>query len=63
MTPAAMMMNGKILCSVSPVPTSGNHFPSPTTFYEYDYLTNAFTSAPAIFGSSRSIAALSDIVN
>ena len=42
--PAAMMVNGKILCAVSPVPTSGNHFPSPTTFYEYDYVANAFTS-------------------
>ena len=31
--PAAMMVNGKILCAVSPVPTSANHFPSPTSFY------------------------------
>jgi len=51
--PAAMMMNGKILCSVSPVPTSGNHFPSPTTFYEYDYLTNAFTSVQAPTGATE----------
>ena len=41
--PAAMMVNGKILCAVSPVPTSANHFPTPTTFYEYDYVANAFT--------------------
>ncbi len=41
--PMAMMANGKILCSVSPVPTSANHFPSPTKFYEFDYLTNSFT--------------------
>ena len=40
---AAMMVNGKILCAVSPLPTSGNHFPSPTSFYEYDYSTNSFT--------------------
>ncbi len=39
---AAMMANGKILCAVSPVPTSANHFPSPTTFYEFDYLSNSF---------------------
>lgn len=41
--PAAMMVNGKILCTVSPVPTSFNHFPSPTSFYEFDYLTNTYT--------------------
>jgi hypothetical protein len=40
---AAMMVNGKILCAVSPLATSGNHFPSPTSFYEYDYSTNSFT--------------------
>ena len=37
-----MMVNGKILCAVSPLPTNGNHFPSPTSFYEYDYSTNSF---------------------
>ena len=41
--PLAMMVNGKILCIVSPVPTSANHFPSPSNFYEYDYQTNNFT--------------------
>src|SRR5262249_24523647 len=50
--PAAMMANGKILCAVSPVPTSGNHFPSPTTFYEYDPVANSFTSVGAPIGSS-----------
>ncbi|NNV56818.1 T9SS type A sorting domain-containing protein [Limnovirga soli] len=40
--PAAMMVNGKVLCTVSPAPTSANHFPSPTSFYEFDYLTNTF---------------------
>ena len=44
--PAVMLSNGKILCAVSPVPTSANHFPSPTTFYEYDYVTNTFAAAP-----------------
>ncbi|MEO7210498.1 MAG: T9SS type A sorting domain-containing protein [Chitinophagaceae bacterium] len=40
---AAMMVNGKVLCATSPVPTSGNHFPTPTSFYEYDYTSNSFT--------------------
>jgi hypothetical protein len=44
---AAMMVNGKILCAVSPLPTSGNHFPTPTLFYEYDPVSNAFTQAGA----------------
>ncbi len=50
--PAAMMVNGKILCSVSPAPTSGDHFPSPTSFYEFDYLTNSFTSINTPLGGS-----------
>ncbi len=44
--PSVMLTNGKILCAVSPIPTSANHFPSPTTFYEYDYVTNTFAAAP-----------------
>ncbi len=44
---AAMMANGKILCAVSPTPTSANHFPTPTSFYEYDYNANTFTRANA----------------
>jgi len=35
--PAAMMVNGIVVCVMSPTPTSANHFPSPTYFYEYDY--------------------------
>ena len=50
--PAAMLPNGKILCAVSPVPTSANHFPSPTTFYEYDYTTNSFASVATPSGST-----------
>lgn len=38
-TPAAMMVNGKELCMVSPYPTSG----PPSSFYEYDSVANAFT--------------------
>ena len=40
--PAAMMVNGVILCAVSPVPTT-NTFTSPTSFYEFDPVANAFT--------------------
>ncbi|HYK47337.1 MAG TPA: T9SS type A sorting domain-containing protein, partial [Parafilimonas sp.] len=50
--PAAMMVNGKVLCNASPIPTSGNHFPSPTTFYEFDPATNSFTAIPAPGGGS-----------
>ncbi|MEP7169478.1 MAG: BNR-repeat neuraminidase N-terminal domain-containing protein, partial [Bacteroidota bacterium] len=46
---AAMMVNGVILCAVSPAPVSGNVFQSPTSFYEFDYISNTFTQifAPA----------------
>ncbi|MBX7212133.1 MAG: cadherin-like beta sandwich domain-containing protein [Verrucomicrobiaceae bacterium] len=50
--PAVMLPNGKILCAVSPVPTSANHFPSPTTFYEYDYVANSFTAVPTPTGAT-----------
>lgn len=45
--PAAMMVNGKILWAVSPIPTTGNTFPTPTSFYEYDYISNVFTRVGA----------------
>lgn len=38
--PAAMMSNGKILCAVEPLPV----YSAPTTFYEYDWVANAFTA-------------------
>lgn len=44
--PAAMMPNGKILCVVSPAPTSTNPA-TPTSFYEYDYIANSFTQVTA----------------
>jgi hypothetical protein len=50
---AAMMVNGKILCAVSPLPTSANHFPSPTSFYEFDYAANAFTLVSAPTGATE----------
>jgi hypothetical protein len=39
--PGAMMVNGKILCVLTPQPTSANHFPTPSSFYEYDYSVGA----------------------
>jgi hypothetical protein len=51
--PAAMMANGRILCAVAPVPTAGSSdFPAPTSFYEYDYLSNGFTRVSAPGGGS-----------
>lgn len=58
--PVAMMVNGKILLAVSPAPTSGNHFPSPTAFYEFDYLTNTYTKLKAP-GGGKSLATSSYI--
>jgi hypothetical protein len=46
--PAAMMVNGNIFCAIGPV----GGFNSPTSFYEYDYLANAFTAVNAPDGSS-----------
>ena len=41
--PAAMMVNGKILCELGPV----GGFNGPCSFYEYDYLSNSFTQVNA----------------
>ncbi len=40
--PGAPLINGKVLYAVSPLPTAAEHFPSPTSFVEYDYVTNTF---------------------
>ncbi|HXD93225.1 MAG TPA: T9SS type A sorting domain-containing protein [Bacteroidia bacterium] len=43
---AAMMVNGKILCTASPVNTStaaADEYQAPTAFFEFDYTTNSFT--------------------
>ena len=50
--PAAMMVNGKILCAVSAAPTSANHFPSPTSFYEFDPAANSFTQVSGPTGAT-----------
>ncbi len=49
---SAMMTNGNILLAASPLPTSADHFPSPTSFFEYDYTTNTFTSVGAPGGGA-----------
>ena len=38
--PACMLPNGHILMALSPTPTAANNFPTPTTFYEFNYATN-----------------------
>ena len=46
--PAAVMVNGKILCAVSQAPFGvTNVYNSPTSFYEYDYVSNGFTRVNA----------------
>jgi hypothetical protein len=41
---AAMMVNGKILCTASPINTSTvNEYQAPTAFFEFDYTSNSFT--------------------
>ncbi len=51
--PAAVLVTGNVLCAVSPIPTAGNHFPPPTTFYEYDPVANAFISVNSPTGTSE----------
>ena len=52
--PCAMMVTGNILCAVSPVPSNADHFPSPTSFYEYDPVANAFNAQNGPAGSTLS---------
>ncbi len=46
--PAAMMVTGNILCALGPI----GGFNGPTSFYEYNYLSNAFTAESAPGGGS-----------
>jgi hypothetical protein len=53
--PGAMMPNGHILYALSPAPyaaTTAGEFPTPTTFYEFDYTTNTFTTLTAPGGGA-----------
>jgi hypothetical protein len=55
--PGAMMVTGNILLATSPAPTSGNHFPAPVTYYEYDPVANAYTllnAPPEVSGGGAS---------
>ena len=54
--PCAMEPNGNILLAVCPIPISGSEFQSPTTFYEYNYLTNSFTSVATPTGGTMNYA-------
>jgi hypothetical protein len=54
--PAAMMVNGNILCALSPLPTSANHFPTPTSFYEFDSVANTFTQINGPTGTTHTSA-------
>ncbi len=46
--PSAMMFNGKILCALGPT----NGFTAPTSFFEYDYTSNAFTQVNGPTGTT-----------
>jgi len=45
--PAAMLVNGKVLCTVGHVATNSTEWAPPVTFYEYDYVSNTFASVGA----------------
>ena len=62
-----MMVNGKILLAVSPQGVNsskadGNGI-GPTSFYEYDYLANAFTPAPSPGGGISSRAGVCKLLD
>jgi hypothetical protein len=46
--PAAMMMNGKVICATGPAQT----YNGPVSFYEYDAVSNSFTQVNAPDGSA-----------
>lgn len=48
--PAAMMVNGNVLCAVTPLTNAATE--SPTTFYEYDPVANAFTQVDGPAGTT-----------
>ncbi len=53
---SAIMPNGKILMALSPTPTSPDHFPDSTAFFQFDYTTNTYTalSLPGATGDTTS---------
>ena len=64
--PAAMLVNGNILCCVG---TNASSYSGPSYFYEYNYLSNTFTAAPsptsgtagASFGSGPFVCSMLDL--
>ena len=49
-----MMDNGIILFDASPIPTATSMYPSPTVYFEFNYLTNTYTSVSAPPGANSS---------
>jgi hypothetical protein len=52
-SPAAMMVNGKILCVVEHVATNSSEWYAPLSFYEYNYVSNNFTQVGAPGGGTN----------
>ena len=50
--PAAMLVNGKVLCAVEPVATNRTEWSAPVSFYEYDFLSNSFAQVSAPGGGT-----------
>jgi hypothetical protein len=50
--PAAMLVNGKILCAVEHAATNSEEWYPPVSFYEYDYLSNSFAQVNAPGGGT-----------
>lgn len=48
----AMLVDGTVLCVVSPKPTPAEHFPHPTTFYIFNPITETYTQIPAPDGAN-----------
>jgi len=57
--PAAMMVNGNILCAFGPLTYLGSDgkpvFPKPTSFYEYNYVANSFVPVSGPTGPTDDI--------
>ncbi|HWY74259.1 MAG TPA: kelch repeat-containing protein, partial [Verrucomicrobiae bacterium] len=52
-SPAAMLVNGKVLCVVEQVATNKTEWYPPLSYYEYDYVANSFTQVSAPRGGSN----------
>jgi hypothetical protein len=60
--PAAMMVTGNILCIVSPAPTSGDHFPAPIAFYEFDPIASAYNPVIDPTGGTLLLSSYSNVM-